>query len=200
MVEFDVVDAPDGTLVLAHSHEEIVPDAATLDSALGFLAANAPPGLAVDLDLKWYGFEEQLLSALVRHSLVDRALASSFFPASLRRLRQLEPRLRTGISYPWDKRGLATKPQLKPLVWAGAATLRSALPLRIGRMVRAADASFAMLHFAVLSQAVVARAHALGVGVFAWTVDDPALLRRVLEMGVDGVISNDPRIFDLDAE
>src|SRR5262245_9855408 len=31
MVEFDVVDRPDGALVLAHSHDEIEPDAATLD-------------------------------------------------------------------------------------------------------------------------------------------------------------------------
>ena len=52
MVEFDVVDAPDGTLVLAHSHEEIEPDAVTLDEALAFLAVDAPEALRIDLDLK----------------------------------------------------------------------------------------------------------------------------------------------------
>jgi glycerophosphoryl diester phosphodiesterase len=31
--------------------------------------------------------------------------------------------------------------------------------------------------------------------VLAWTVDEPADLARVVEAGVDGVITNDPRIF-----
>jgi glycerophosphoryl diester phosphodiesterase len=41
----------------------------------------------------------------------------------------------------------------------------------------------------------VARAHELGAPVLAWTVDEPTDLERVLEAGVDGVITNDPRIF-----
>lgn len=200
LVEIDVVDGPDGSLVLAHSHEEILPGSPTLEAALAYLATEAPPGTGVDLDLKWHGFEDAVVGALRRHDLVQRAIVSSFFPASLRRLRALEPRLPTGISYPWDKRGLATRRALGPLVWTGAAALRRALPLRIGRMARAADATAAMLHYSVLSRATVERAHALGLSVFVWTVDEPELLRRVLATGVDGVISNDPRIFALDAE
>ena len=200
LVEIDVVDRPDGALVLAHSHEEILPESPTLDEALAYLAAEAPNGTGVDLDLKWHGFEAAVLDALRRHDLVERAIVSSFFPSSLRRLRALEPGLRAGISYPWDRRGLATRRALAPLVWSGAATLRCALPLRIGRMARAADATAAMLHYSVLSRATVRRAHALGLSVFAWTVDEPALLQRVLATGVDGVISNDPRIFALGVE
>lgn len=195
VVEVDVVDRPDGSLVLAHSHEEIHAGAPALDDALAYLASEAPVTTGVDLDLKWYGFEPAVLAALRRHGLVERAIVSSFFPASLRQLRALAPELRVGISYPWDRRGLALRRALAPLVWAGASTLRSTLPFRIGRMARAADATAAMLHYSVLSRAAVRRAHALGLSVFVWTVDDPGLLRRVLATGVDGVISNDPRIF-----
>jgi glycerophosphoryl diester phosphodiesterase len=67
-------------------------------------------------------------------------------------------------------------------------------------MVKAAEAGSAMLHFAVLSRATVERCHGLGVSVFAWTVDDEELLARVVATGVDGVITNDPRIFDAAAE
>jgi glycerophosphoryl diester phosphodiesterase len=200
IVEFDVVDRPDGSLVLAHSHEEILPDAVLLDEALAYVATHAPVAVDIDLDLKWHGFETEVLAALRRHGLVDRAIASSFFPRSLRRLGELEPLLRTGISYPWDRRSLAAKPVLTPVVWGGVLALRSALPFRIARMVSAANAGSAMLHYCMLSGAVVRRAHELGVSVFAWTVDDPSLLRRVLATGVDGVISNDPRIFHAESE
>ncbi len=200
MVEFDVVDAPDGRLALGHSHEELTPDAVTLDEALWFLADQAPETLHVDLDLKWHGYEAAVVDALVRHGLLGRALVSSFFPKSLRELRRLEPGLPTGISYPWDRRGLALRPALKPVVAAGAASLRRALPYRIGRMVSGAEADAAMLHVSVLSRACVERCHARGIRVFAWTVDEPRLLADVLALGVDGVISNDPRIFATRAE
>lgn len=200
LVEIDVVDTADGTLVLAHSHEEVVPGVAGLDEALAFFAADAPASVGLDLDLKWHGFETELVGALRRHGLVERALATSFFSHSLRMLRELEPGLQTGISYPWDRRGISTRRALWPLVVAGAATLRAALPHRIRRMAAHADAQVATLHYSVLSTAVVDRCHRLGMPVFAWTVDDVELLERVLETGVDGVISNDPRIFDLDGE
>jgi glycerophosphoryl diester phosphodiesterase len=56
------------------------------------------------------------------------------------------------------------------------------------------------LHFSVLSRPAVARCHELGITVLAWTVDDPGLLERVLALGVDGVVSNDPRIFSSGGE
>jgi glycerophosphoryl diester phosphodiesterase len=200
LVEVDVVDAPDGTLVLGHSHHEIEADAPTLDEALAFFAAEAPREVGIDLDLKWHGFESQLAAALRRHGLVERAVASSFFAHSLRSLRGVEPGLRTGISYPWDRHNLSLQRPLWPLVVTGAAALRTALPYRIRRMASRAEARAAMLHFSVVSPAVVSRCHSLGLPVFAWTVDDPALLRRMIACGVDGVISNDPRIFAADGE
>jgi glycerophosphoryl diester phosphodiesterase len=67
-------------------------------------------------------------------------------------------------------------------------------------MVKTAEASSAMIHYSVLSGAAVARCHQGGTSVFAWTVDERPLLDRVLATGVDGVISNDPRIFDAHGE
>jgi glycerophosphoryl diester phosphodiesterase len=36
---------------------------------------------------------------------------------------------------------------------------------------------------------------AMDVPVLVWTVDEPSELQRVVAAGVDGVITNDPRIF-----
>jgi glycerophosphoryl diester phosphodiesterase len=41
----------------------------------------------------------------------------------------------------------------------------------------------------------VRAAHARGVAVVTWTVDDPLLLARVEAAGVDAVVTNDPRLF-----
>ena len=34
-----------------------------------------------------------------------------------------------------------------------------------------------------------------GVELIAWTVDDEPRMRKLVEMGVDGLVSNDPRLF-----
>jgi glycerophosphoryl diester phosphodiesterase len=41
----------------------------------------------------------------------------------------------------------------------------------------------------------VEAAHRLDAPVLAWTVDDESALASVLSAGVDGVITNDPRLF-----
>jgi glycerophosphoryl diester phosphodiesterase len=62
-------------------------------------------------------------------------------------------------------------------------------------MLERAGASAAVLHHWVVSRPAVERAHARGAAVLAWTVDDSISLERVVSAGVDGVITNDPRIF-----
>ena len=62
-------------------------------------------------------------------------------------------------------------------------------------MLGRAQATAAVLHWQVISRAVVERCHALGMPVLAWTVATPEQVRRLDELGVDGVIADDPRIF-----
>jgi glycerophosphoryl diester phosphodiesterase len=191
LVEFDVTEL-DGRLVLAHSAAEASSDPASLDDALAFLAQSTA---GAHVDLKTPGTEAAIAEALARHGLVERAVVSSFRPASLRALRGLDPGLRLGLTYPDDRYGLHRYGPLRPAVAAGLAAMRAGLPRRIERMLAAAQATAAMLNWQVVSRGAVERCHALDVPVLAWTVESREQVLRLDELGVDGVIADDPRIF-----
>ena len=46
----------------------------------------------------------------------------------------------------------------------------------------------------VVSRGLIRRCHALGIGVYVWTVNRPDDMRRLLQWGVDGLISDFPAI------
>jgi len=213
VIEFDVLALADGTLVLAHSDElhelthgaatgkvgtrglaelrELAPQMPTLDEALELLSRTA---VGLHVDLKWHGYERPVVEALQRHGVADRSLASSFFVPSLLEVGRAEPRIRRGLTYPLDRHGLSQRRLMTPAVLAALLAMRASLPRRIGRMLEGAGASVATLHHLVATHAVIGRCHARGAAVWAWTVDDPAAMRRLADAGVDGVISNDPRL------
>lgn len=190
LVELDVI-AVDGTLVLAHSPDELPGEPATLEEALAFLA---PTGCGVQVDLKAAGTETAIVDALRRHGVVDRSLVSTVWARSLRVLHELEPELARGLTYPEDRHGLSTRGILAGFVRPGLAAMRSVLALRLPRMLAAANANVAVLHLQVVTDSVVRRCHTLDVPVLAWTALTAEQVRRLDRLGVDGVIADDPRI------
>jgi glycerophosphoryl diester phosphodiesterase len=52
-----------------------------------------------------------------------------------------------------------------------------------------------MAHWRVVTDGLV-RAVAEGGGqLYVWTVDDARMIAKLTDMGVDGIITNDPRLF-----
>lgn len=191
LVEMDVV-AESGELRLAHGSARLTSESPRLEEALEVIAARETGAV---LDLKSDGIEDAVVSLLRARRLVDRTVVTSFRPASVRAVKALEPGLTTGLSYPFDRAGIAERPSFQPMIRLGLACLRGTLPARIGRMLARAGADAAMLHHALISRRLVERCHERGAAVLAWTVEDEAALGRVLAAGVDGVIANDPGLF-----
>jgi glycerophosphoryl diester phosphodiesterase len=187
LVEFDVSPG----LLLGHSALEIRADAIDLDTALEYLCAQ---GLGVHLDVKLPGYEAEVVAALRRHGLEERAVVSTAFAVSSRRVAGLAPDLPRAIGYPRDRLGVSRAPWPHSLTRAGAAALRGAMPLRVPLLLRLARANVLSLHHALCSRAVIGAAHRLGAPVLAWTVNDPELVRRLAGMGVDGIVSDDPEM------
>lgn len=216
LIEFDVLDLPDGPLVLAHSNDlaevshgaasgkvrgrslaalrEVAPDLPTLDEALGFFVDEAPD-VGVHIDLKLRARLDELAAAVRRHGLTERTVVSSFKVSALHAIARHAPGIRLGFTYPEDKLSIAKRPHLWPVVGLGLSTMRLSVPVRLPRFLRRTGATAVMLNHRLVTPNAVAVAHRMGAPVLAWTVDEPADLARVVSAGVDGVISNDPRIF-----
>jgi glycerophosphoryl diester phosphodiesterase len=202
LVEIDVLETHAGELVLAHpagfvARRRNPGDAppATLDEALAVVAGRGPR-LGVQLDLKAPGFEAAAVEALRRHGLLARAVVSSYFHRTLAAVADLEPALPVALTYPQDRLGVGQRRLLLPAVGGALLALRRLLPYRLDRWLARTGAAAAALHWAVLSRAAIERCHARGAGAIAWTVDDPRIARRLIRAGVDGIITNDPRIFE----
>ncbi len=151
-------------------------------------------GLAVQLDVKHPGTEAGAVDALRRAGLLERSFVSSFSLPVLRALAALEPELPRSFTYPEDRLGLSERLLLRPAVQVGLLTMRALLPRRLPRLLHEAGAQAATLNVAVVTPAAVAACHAAGAAVLAWTVNDAARAKTLLESGIDGIIGDDPRI------
>jgi glycerophosphoryl diester phosphodiesterase len=69
---------------------------------------------------------------------------------------------------------------------------QQALPIRRGWVGQWIGASIVHPQHTLCSETTVKQWHTAGMPVNTWTVDDPAELRRLNEIGIDGVFANDP--------
>jgi glycerophosphoryl diester phosphodiesterase len=110
---------------------------------------------------------------------VGRISVGSFHRGALDEVRAREPRIRTGAATDEIKRELAS-----PLPGGGA----SALPFQSFQVPEV----YAGMR--VVTREFISRAHAVGVSVIVWTVDREDDILRLLDWGVDGLITDRPDV------
>lgn len=139
--------------------------------------ASTFPDTALIVDMKSPDLEELLVALIERLGLAERIIVGSFSDARLRRFRRLAGHVATSAG-PREVLGTRTRSWARRPSGGGAAVLQ--VPVKAG--VRVVDAAF------------VAAAHAAGKHVHVWTVNDEAEMRRLLGLGVDGIITDRPDI------
>jgi len=196
MIEFDVLRARDGRLVLAHDWEDADGrDCLSLEEGLDHFASEAYADVELDVDLKLPGYELQVVEGLLERRLADRALVSTTYLESLERLGELASGLRRGWSVPRAKRDY-TRSVLAVPAYALLRWWRARLPGRAARLIAAGGCEAVMAHRLLVSSKLVSSIHRAGGQLYVWTVDDAARIATLEALGVDGVITNDPRLFD----
>jgi glycerophosphoryl diester phosphodiesterase len=199
MIELDVLsEHPDGSgrLLVAHDYRDLRQRTPlSLERALEHLSSEAFAELELDVDVKLAGYELRVLEALRDFGLVSRTLVSGMFPRGLALIRAAEPTLRLGWSVPRVRRDYTTDALTAVPALAMLTGYRAMLPRRVRAALRERRFDAIMAHWRVVTRALV-RAVADGGGeLYVWTVDDAAQIAKLTAMGVDGIITNDPRLF-----
>ena len=195
MIEFDVLRLRDGRLVLAHDYADAARrEPPTLEEGLDHFASEAYADVELDVDLKLPGYEREVVEGLRSRGLADRSLVSSTYLESMDRLGELAPGLRRGWSVPRARRDY-TRSALAPGAYVLMRLIRAVLPRRAGAMLRAGRFEAVMAHWLLVSPRLVQSVRREGGQLYVWTVDDERRIDRLASLGVDGVITNDPRLF-----
>jgi glycerophosphoryl diester phosphodiesterase len=146
---------------------------ATLEEALSTF-----PVARFNVDCKPIGARAAEAVVRAARGAEDRVLLTSFHTRTLRAIRALGWRGRTGLA----------RTEVARLVFAPLVTLR-ALRLR-GHAVQIPTRA---LNVPLDTRALVTKAHALGLVVHYWVIDDPREAQRLFDLGADGIITNDVR-------
>jgi glycerophosphoryl diester phosphodiesterase len=189
-VELDVQRTRDGVLIVHHDFH--LPDG-RLIAALDFSQMHLPNGynvptlaevltwakttgayLNIEIKLETWqtdGREYEVASLVERSGLGEQIIISSFNPVSLWRVKRAAPGLETALLFYNSKRNwVLDHGYLAPFL--GIAAIHP--------------------HHSLVTPELVLNAHRRGWKVNVWTVNDPDLSTRLLSMGVDGLIGDEP--------
>jgi glycerophosphoryl diester phosphodiesterase len=137
------------------------------------------PDARVNIDPKDDGCVEPLVALLDRLDAWDRVNVGSFSDRRLRRIRMLS-------------RGRAcTSMGLRAVAVARAASLGGRMPRQGAECVQV---PIRVGRIRIVTPGFVRAAHRAGLPVHVWTVNDPATMHELLELGVDGVMTDRPRV------
>lgn len=134
------------------------------------------PEIKVGPDQQRYDGIEQKVLALVRsRGLLERTTVQAFHPETIRSLHGLEPKVRTMF-----------------LVARGDVERERVRPAEAVRRARDLGATDLGMNHRLIDADVMAAARAAGIRVSAWTVNEEADILRMMELGVDVVMSDRP--------
>lgn len=154
------LDAGNGQKLL--TLDEVLDWARRRDTLLDIEIKNAP--------VFYPGIEDKVVQAIYAAGMVDQLIVISFDHAAVKRVKELEPNIATGVLY-------ACKPTDGGVSLASAAQADAVLP-----------------HWAYVTQEDVSAAHAAGLAVAPWASSDPAVLKGLVHAGVDAIGTNHPDV------
>ncbi|CAB4942149.1 unannotated protein [freshwater metagenome] len=139
---------------------------------------DAFPDARFNIDLKSEGAVEALAAFIEERDAWDRILVGSFSARRMEAFRRRTARRVATSAHPLEVAVFVLSPsaRLARLLTRGRPVALQ-VPHRQGRLL-------------VASAGLVRRAHAAGVQVHVWTIDDPVEMNTLLDRGVDGIMTD----------
>jgi glycerophosphoryl diester phosphodiesterase len=113
------------------------------------------------------GIEERLVTLLQEYNMINRVMVISFHHASLKRLKEMEPSVATGIIY------------------------YAALVDTVA-VARAAKADSIHPGWKFCTASMIEKVHRAGLAVYAWAANDEEEMKHLIKMGIDAIGTNYP--------
>ena len=144
---------------------------------------DALPHMRFNLDLKGTSLRlaEKFVEVVEQFRAHDRILGASFHYRQLHRIRKLAPSLVTSFS----------SPEVRTLIG-----LQKARLLKLVFPFKGLTLQVPEFHgnVRIVTPALIQAVHARGVSIQVWTINEEADMHRLLDMGVDGIVTDDPRL------
>jgi glycerophosphoryl diester phosphodiesterase len=183
-------------LIVAHDwHDAERRRPLTLTEALDAFLEPPLDRVEIDLDIKLAGREDEVVDAIRERDLLGRTMISTMELSTLARIRELEPGLRRGWTYPKVTRDWASKRWARAPMLAALVAMRRRLPGIAAAALPEMEVSAMWAYHAVITPRLAGVTEEAGVELIAWTVDDLPRMQTLVEAGVTGLCSNDPRLF-----
>lgn len=141
------------------------------------------PDIRINIDPKRDNAAAPLIKVLKSSGAIDRVCVTSFSGARTRAVRDaLGPKLCTGL-------GPMGTVRLRMSSWSGPAGFLW------GTFAEGcAQIPVSQHGVPLVDSALVGRAHELGLQVHVWTIDEPAEMNRLIDLGVDGLMTDRPAV------
>jgi len=142
----------------------------TLDEAFRCILEE---GIDLIIELKVPGISKKVCEVITKYNYMEKVIVNSFFHEEVYKIKSFCNKLKTGIDL-------------------------SCMPIDALSLVRKAVSDYIVINYQNLLfyPSFPEYLHRNGVGVIAWTIDEADTLRKIVSMNVDGVMSNDPKIFE----
>lgn len=193
-IELDLIAVRGGTIVVAHDHEAAAgrSDVLPLDELENLLAEPPLSTTPVLLDVKSGGMERAVAAALTGARLTPRAVISTTDPRVLRALRFASPGATRSQTFPRSRRDPNRTLISRRLAALRRPFTRALMPLIVRRAVQRHGLAAVTINYELVTPALARMLRQRGVELIVWTVDSPADARRMLDLDVDVIITNDP--------
>ena len=158
------------------------------NTRVGFDCETKVSPLERSLTLPPEAFARRVIAEIRKSGWQERLMIQSFDWATLQVVQRIAPEIRT--MYLSSPRTLKPEADGRPSPW-----LAGFSPEQLGsvpKAVKAAGGKIWAPNQTFLTPEMLAEARSYGIAVIPWTVNDPAMMRKLLDMGVDGIISDRP--------